>query len=160
MNPYKSAKLAVLLLYAGFASAQAPTESACTEDELVKASLEEREFRVQTEREVKAEIDKILKENYRKISVLGANVFCSNTGLYQHALTKLVIDISNSYSSGDKSFIQFVITDELSEAIPIQVQGVVAGLQMSIMPLKKKDALCKISSDLANDIINSRPFEP
>ncbi len=160
MNPYKSAKLAALLLYAGFASAQAPTGSACTEDELVKASLEEREFRVQTEREVKTEIDKILKENHRQISVLGANVFCSNNDLYQHALTKLVIDISSSYSSGDKSFIQFVITDELSEVIPIQVQGVVAGLQMSIMPVKKKEALCKISSDLANEIINSMPFEP
>ncbi|WP_454260496.1 hypothetical protein [Pseudoxanthomonas mexicana] len=160
MNSYKSAKLAALLLYAGFASAQAPTGSACTEDELVKASLEEREFRVQTELEVKAEIDRILKENYRKISVLGANVFCSNTDLYQRALTRLIIDISNSYSSGDKASIQFVITEELSEAVPIQVQGVVAGLQMSIMPVKKKDALCEISSDLANDIINSRPVEP
>ena len=160
MTLCKTTILTVLFLCAGCAYAQTATESTCTEDELVKAALEDREFRLQAEREIKDEIDRKLKENNRRISVLGANAFCSNTDLYQRALTKVVLDISNSYSSGDKAYLQVAMLEQASEAIPIQVQGVATGLQMAVMPAEKKNALCRVSADLANDIISGRLLEP
>lgn len=81
MNLCKATTLTALFLCAGCAYAQTATESACTESELVKAALEDREFRIQAEREIRDEIERKLKENHRKISVLGANVFCTFTAL-------------------------------------------------------------------------------